>query len=240
MSPRSSGPHFTAHSLNVFDEFSKHVEPYTLEMVAERTGLTAAAIEEVAELIHTSERSSFWWTMGVNQSYEGVRTAQSLINLALINTRKSSSSSTTRMRRAARRAEPALFDATGASDTALSQGSGRNPRTMTERDELPSAPRTEHAQRLSAKCRKRSIGMKNAVRDWASSCYERRMLVSPTSHGILSLILSYASQRAARCCASFLTRFSTLSTIVTSSSLPFSMHVGIQLIGCGASSHEFK
>ncbi len=75
---------FIAQSTNGFDEFSKHVEPYTLEMVAERTGLTAAAIEEVAELIHTSERSSFWWTMGVNQSYEGVRTAQSLINLALI------------------------------------------------------------------------------------------------------------------------------------------------------------
>src|SRR5690606_15354004 len=29
-------------------------------------------------------RVSFWWTMGVNQSYQGVRTAQSLINLALM------------------------------------------------------------------------------------------------------------------------------------------------------------
>ncbi len=34
--------------------------------------------------IHEGKRVSFWWTMGVNQSYEGVRTAQSLINLALM------------------------------------------------------------------------------------------------------------------------------------------------------------
>ena len=27
---------------------------------------------------------SFWWTMGVNQSHEGVRTAQAIINLALM------------------------------------------------------------------------------------------------------------------------------------------------------------
>src|SRR5690606_16732226 len=29
-------------------------------------------------------RVSYWWTMGVNQNYEGVRIAQSLINLALM------------------------------------------------------------------------------------------------------------------------------------------------------------
>lgn len=75
---------FIAQSTHGFDEFCRHVAPYTLDVVTERTGLTAAAIEEVAELIHQSERSSFWWTMGVNQSYEGVRTAQSLINLALM------------------------------------------------------------------------------------------------------------------------------------------------------------
>lgn len=75
---------FIAQSTHGFDEFCRHVAPYTLDVVTERTGLTAAAIEEVAELIHQAERSSFWWTMGVNQSYEGVRTAQSLINLALM------------------------------------------------------------------------------------------------------------------------------------------------------------
>ena len=32
----------------------------------------------------SGERVSFWWTMGVNQSHEGVRTAQAIINLALM------------------------------------------------------------------------------------------------------------------------------------------------------------
>src|SRR5262249_48720799 len=30
------------------------------------------------------KRVSFWWTMGVNQSHEAVRTAQAIINLALL------------------------------------------------------------------------------------------------------------------------------------------------------------
>lgn len=75
---------FIERSTTGYTDFVAHVAPYTLDVVTERTGISAAAIEEVAEIIHRSERSSFWWTMGVNQSYEGVRTAQSLINLALM------------------------------------------------------------------------------------------------------------------------------------------------------------
>jgi assimilatory nitrate reductase catalytic subunit len=67
-----------------FDDFAAHVAPYDLDRVCERTGLSAAAVEEFAESIVAAPRASFWWTMGVNQSYEGVRTAQSLINLALM------------------------------------------------------------------------------------------------------------------------------------------------------------
>ena len=32
----------------------------------------------------TGKRVSFWWTMGVNQGYQAVRTAQAIINLALM------------------------------------------------------------------------------------------------------------------------------------------------------------
>ncbi|MBC7171391.1 MAG: molybdopterin-dependent oxidoreductase, partial [Polyangiaceae bacterium] len=64
--------------------FREHVKPYTLEVVTAETGLPAASIEELATLIHRGERVSFWWTMGVNQSHEGVRLAQSLIDLALM------------------------------------------------------------------------------------------------------------------------------------------------------------
>lgn len=67
-----------------FDGFRAHVANYPLEVVCRETGLEAAQIEELTRLIHDHERVSFWWTMGVNQSYEGVRVAQSLINLALM------------------------------------------------------------------------------------------------------------------------------------------------------------
>src|SRR4029079_4198024 len=67
-----------------FDAFAAAVEPYTLEATAEATGLPAAAIEKLAATIHERERVSFWWTMGVNQSHEGVRLAQAIIAIALL------------------------------------------------------------------------------------------------------------------------------------------------------------
>ena len=67
-----------------YEEFARHVQPYKLEMVAERTGISPDTILHLARLIHEGKRVSFWWTMGVNQSYEGTRVAQSLINLAFL------------------------------------------------------------------------------------------------------------------------------------------------------------
>ena len=72
-----------AHT-NGFAEFAEFVQPFTVERVVAATGLSAETIERFATLIHAGKRVSFWWTMGVNQSYQGVRTAQSLINLALM------------------------------------------------------------------------------------------------------------------------------------------------------------
>lgn len=67
-----------------FDAFEQHANPYTPETVAAESGLDAEAIEKVAEHIGTGKRVSFWWTMGVNQSHEGTRVAQAIINLALM------------------------------------------------------------------------------------------------------------------------------------------------------------
>ena len=72
-----------AHT-NDFDDFSAFVEAYTLERVCEVSGLDVEQIEFLADRIAHGGRVSFWWTMGVNQSYEGVRTAQAMINLALM------------------------------------------------------------------------------------------------------------------------------------------------------------
>lgn len=67
-----------------FEEFREFVKPYTLERGTEGTGLSKEQILELVELIHSGKRVSFWWTMGVNQGYEAVRTAQAIINLALM------------------------------------------------------------------------------------------------------------------------------------------------------------
>src|SRR5690606_40143387 len=67
-----------------FAEFADFVACFTPEAVAASTGLDQSQIERVAAIIAAGKRVSFWWTMGVNQSYQGTRTAQAIINLALM------------------------------------------------------------------------------------------------------------------------------------------------------------
>ena len=75
---------FIDRSVSDFDEFATFVSDFDLDRVASETGIFSQRISEIAELIHQGKRVSFWWTMGVNQSYQGTRTAQAIINLALI------------------------------------------------------------------------------------------------------------------------------------------------------------
>jgi assimilatory nitrate reductase catalytic subunit len=67
-----------------FDELIAEVEPWNLEKTAAATGLGPLAIADLAALIHHGRRVSHWWTMGVNQSHDGVRTAQAIMALALV------------------------------------------------------------------------------------------------------------------------------------------------------------
>ena len=67
-----------------FDDFVAHVAAFPPERVSEETGLAVEALEHLARTIQDGKRVSFWWTMGVNQSHEGVRTAQAIIDLALM------------------------------------------------------------------------------------------------------------------------------------------------------------
>ena len=75
---------FIERSVNGFDEFREFVSAFTLERAVEATRLLAAQIVKLTETIANGKAVSLWWTMGVNQSYEGVRLAQALINIALI------------------------------------------------------------------------------------------------------------------------------------------------------------
>jgi anaerobic selenocysteine-containing dehydrogenase len=75
---------FIERSVNGFEEFAAFVEPFTLERAALATRLGPEPIERLVRAIAEGKAVSLWWTMGVNQSYEGVRLAQALINIALI------------------------------------------------------------------------------------------------------------------------------------------------------------
>jgi assimilatory nitrate reductase catalytic subunit len=72
-----------AHTVGL-DELAGHARAFDRERVLGTTGLGSDELEALATTIHDGKRVSFWWTMGVNQSHEGVRTAQSIINLALL------------------------------------------------------------------------------------------------------------------------------------------------------------
>lgn len=75
---------FIDASTEGFDEFAEHAAKFPPEMVAQRSGLSVADLEKFAQTIGEGKKVSFWWTMGVNQGYEATRTAQAIINLALM------------------------------------------------------------------------------------------------------------------------------------------------------------
>jgi assimilatory nitrate reductase catalytic subunit len=75
---------FIAHSTRGYEEFAAFLRQFTPDKVAGVTGLTVGEIHHFAEAIHQGKAVSFWWTMGVNQGHEATRTAQAIINLALM------------------------------------------------------------------------------------------------------------------------------------------------------------
>ncbi len=76
-------PFIEAHTEG-FEEFAAHVEAFTLERAAAESGIEAARIADLAKRIRASKAMSIYWTMGVNQSHQAVRTAQAIINLCLM------------------------------------------------------------------------------------------------------------------------------------------------------------
>jgi assimilatory nitrate reductase catalytic subunit len=75
---------FIAEHTTEFEAFAAFVDSYTPEYTSYLTGLSRSEIIHLAQTIASGKRVSFWWTMGVNQSHEGTRTAQAIINLALM------------------------------------------------------------------------------------------------------------------------------------------------------------
>ncbi|MDX2050773.1 MAG: nitrate reductase [Polyangiaceae bacterium] len=75
---------FIAQHTQGFEAFAQHIAGFSIKNASELTGIPEDRILALAQIIADGKRVSFWWTMGVNQSHEGVRTAQAIINLALM------------------------------------------------------------------------------------------------------------------------------------------------------------
>jgi anaerobic selenocysteine-containing dehydrogenase len=75
---------FLAAHTTGYEAFAEFAAGFTPRRVAEETGLAEEKLWRLAGTIANGQRVSFWWTMGVNQSHESTRTAQAIINLALM------------------------------------------------------------------------------------------------------------------------------------------------------------
>lgn len=75
---------FIEEHTNGFEEFESFLQAHSIDRASALSGIDPAELDRIARLIGSGKRVSFWWTMGVNQSYEGTRLAQALINLALM------------------------------------------------------------------------------------------------------------------------------------------------------------
>ena len=77
---------FIQNHTSGFAEFEKFLMTpgFLPENVSAETGISVEQLHHFAETIHRGKRVSFWWTMGVNQGHEATRTAQAIINLALM------------------------------------------------------------------------------------------------------------------------------------------------------------
>ncbi|MEM7811616.1 MAG: nitrate reductase [Planctomycetota bacterium] len=75
---------FVAAHTDGYADYADFVAAYDVARVAVETGLSEQTVRDAAERIFAASAPSFWWTMGVNQSHQGTRTAQAIINLALL------------------------------------------------------------------------------------------------------------------------------------------------------------
>lgn len=75
---------FVAAHTSGFDEFARFVAAFTPERACAAARIPRVMFDDVVERLATRKRVSYWWTMGVNQGHESTRTAQALINLALM------------------------------------------------------------------------------------------------------------------------------------------------------------
>ena len=75
---------FIDNATSGFEDFRRHVEPYTLESAAAVTGVPAEVIREMAHAYARADRAQICWTLGITEHHNAVDNVRALINLALL------------------------------------------------------------------------------------------------------------------------------------------------------------
>jgi formate dehydrogenase major subunit len=75
---------FIENATSGFEEFARHVEPYTLEYAEGVTGVPAGLIREMAHAYARADRAMLCWTLGITEHHNAVDNVRSLINLSLL------------------------------------------------------------------------------------------------------------------------------------------------------------
>ena len=75
---------FIENATSGFEEFRRHVEPYTLAYAEEVTGVPAALVREMAHAYARADRAQLCWTLGITEHHNAVDNVRALINLSLL------------------------------------------------------------------------------------------------------------------------------------------------------------
>jgi predicted molibdopterin-dependent oxidoreductase YjgC len=75
---------FIENATSGFEDFRRHVEPYTLEYAEGVTGVPAALIREMAHAYARADRAQLCWTLGITEHHNAVDNVRALINLSLL------------------------------------------------------------------------------------------------------------------------------------------------------------
>jgi formate dehydrogenase major subunit len=75
---------FIERATTGFEEFAAEVEPWTLPVAEQVTGVPAEAIRELAHAYATAERAQLCWTLGITEHHNGTDNVRALINLSLL------------------------------------------------------------------------------------------------------------------------------------------------------------
>jgi len=75
---------FIDHSTDGFEVYKESVEPYTLDVAEQITGVPAKAIREMAHAYATAEKAQILWTLGITEHHNAVDNVLALCNLALL------------------------------------------------------------------------------------------------------------------------------------------------------------